>query len=491
MEQHKKNVRQIQQQISDQNKKQRLLTLTPHFSNTTRSSTYKKNTNHINIESLNRIISIDPINQIALVEPKVTMQQLHLATFREGLLVPVIPEFTEITVAGAIMGAALESSSHLHGQFNDICTGYQVILGDGSEIWTSAEENPELFYALPGSYGSLGLIVLIQIQLVPATDWVLLTYHSATNLKEAFTLIDHLKHAPTPPDYLEGVVFSSERVIIIEGRRTSSKLKGAQITLSRSWDPWYYQHISTKTSFDGKELIPLTDYLFRYDRGAFWMGAYATHLPLFFRYLTEGVLGLRTFFSPWDEETRRSQFKTIKDPNFFFRFVLGWMMSSKRLYGLLHSGSEGWFEDKFVIQDFYIPEKNAETFLIEVLNRYRISPIWLCPVRRTIKPQLFSPHYQTSLSSSNQDFIDIGIYGLPQGSETLIETTRNLEKMTSTLGGRKMLYSHSYYSLEDFWKIYPELPYRKLRDCYQATNHWISIEDKILSPFALAEKHLS
>ena len=226
----------------------------------------------------------------------------------------------------------------------------------------------------------------------------------------------------------------------------------------------------------------MKDYLFRHDRGAFWMGAYATHIPLSLRFILESILNWKWNFSEWRSQENISRFMKIKNPGIFFRSLLGWAMPSQTLYKLLHAGSEPWFENKFVIQDFYIPESRAEAFLDDTIDQEGIFPIWLCPVRATTQPQWFSPHYQTPLSGSPaEDLIDIGLYGLPKGTRTISEVTKRLEDATTKLGGRKMLYSHSYFTPEEFWEIYPEKEYRFLRHRYHADGVWLNIDEKVLN----------
>ena len=41
-----------------------------------------------------------------------------------------------------------------------------------------------------------------------------------------------------------------------------------------------------------EEMMSLEDYLFRYDQGAFWMGAYLFQLPLLARFILQGIFKL-------------------------------------------------------------------------------------------------------------------------------------------------------------------------------------------------------
>jgi hypothetical protein len=43
-----------------------------------------------------------------------------------------------------------------------ICVSYELVVADGSVVKCSADENPDLFYSVPWSYGTLGFLVRIE-----------------------------------------------------------------------------------------------------------------------------------------------------------------------------------------------------------------------------------------------------------------------------------------------------------------------------------------
>ena len=51
-----------------------------------------------------------------------------------GVVAPVITEFPGITVGGAVMGGALESSSFRNGHFADALVALEVVLADGTVV---------------------------------------------------------------------------------------------------------------------------------------------------------------------------------------------------------------------------------------------------------------------------------------------------------------------------------------------------------------------
>ena len=139
-----------------------------HSHNTTRSKSYKHHKTKLDLGGLKHVLHIDQEGRLAHVEPRVTMEELVRATLAYGLFPAVIPEFKGITVGGAIMGGAGESASHHYGLFNDLCTEMEILCGDGRLLQTTGEKERDLFYGLPGSYGSLGVLVSAKIKLIPA-----------------------------------------------------------------------------------------------------------------------------------------------------------------------------------------------------------------------------------------------------------------------------------------------------------------------------------
>lgn len=485
---HLNDVSEIRENLLKLKSKEKLdLNVFEKTKNYTSNATFNLNYPHlgkvIGVDKLNSLIFIDKEKMIVKVEPSLPMDQLAKMTLEKGVMIPVIPEFKGITVGGAINGAAIESSSHLYGQFNDSCLAYEVLLGNGDLVRASPRENSDLFYGIAGSYGSLGIIVSVDIRLIPAKPWVSLTYHHFQTLREALGCIDQLHGTSDPPEFLEGIVFSKGHISVVEGRLVSEEQAGLiekKLTLNALWSPWYFQHVEKnrhKSIF--QEKISLFEYLFRHDRGAFWMGAYALHWSLLFRYFFETQLGGRKFCQKFFGETQFDRYARLREPAVGFRIFLGSWMSSRRLYKMLHASAEKWFSETFVIQDYFIPQKNSADFIDLTMEEMKIFPLWLCPVKATKEPQIFSPHYLNGNQVDSELLIDVGIYGMPQKNDSLSEINKRLDQWTSTFKGRKMLYSYCYYNAEEFWKIYPKEAYESLRKQYHASEIWIPIFEKI------------
>lgn len=441
------------------------------FSNTMRKAQYRNFRKELGVDLLTHVVEIDEINMTVLCEPGCPMDELAKVCSKFNLMVPVMPEFKGITVGGAINGAAIESSSHLFGQFNDICLNYEILTGNGELIEASPENHSDLFYGISGAYGSLGIITLIKIKLIPKKTFVHLIYHRFKEIAKALEFLNNACISQNPPEFIEGIIFDLEDTVIIEGRPQSHNPNNLPIYKLSRLKPFFFQHVKDTENLE--ELIFTEDYLFRHDRGAFWMGAYGGNFKLLSRYYLENRLGLKIF-----KKLNREKNAKLKPTTTLFRYLLGWWMTSRKLYRMLHKDSENWFKDNFIIQDYYVPFDNTQEFLECVINETGIFPIWLCPVLGTEKPQFFSPHYQPNMKNKAKLYIDVGIYGMPNSSKELKGLNRLLDNSAKNLEARKMLYSFNYYTENEFFEIYSRQDYLNLRKKYHA-DVWVDLFNKL------------
>ena len=76
-------------------------------------------------------------------------------------------------VSGLVMGGGIESTSHKYGFFHLICRECEMALSDGRVIKASPTENQDIFAAIPVSYGTLGFLMSVEIEIVPFQVWPL------------------------------------------------------------------------------------------------------------------------------------------------------------------------------------------------------------------------------------------------------------------------------------------------------------------------------
>ena len=431
-------------------------------SNTTRSKAYKRGCKTLSCQGLDQVLHVNVERKRAQVLPRVTMETLVRSTLPYGLIPPVLPEFKGITVGGAIMGAAAESGSHRWGIFHDTCTEVQLIDGAGNLITASPTQNPSLFYGISGSYGSLGMLACAEVKLVPALPTVFLRYHPFKDPHEA---LEKMMGLVGHTDFLDGILFGPHHGVIITGEMICEQAPASSFQ-------WFAGHAQTITSYH-EEKMPLFDYLFRYDEGAFWMGSLLFKPGFLARYCVQGLMkcpATQNHFS--DREIAR--FKHFSYPSMCMRKLARPFMSSRRLWGLLHR-AENWIQDRLVIQDCLIPTPQAHHFLTGILKDPGIYPLWFCPLKGTDTPQHFAPHM------GHPSLINFGLYGTPAYSAPMEQIMKTLEARTHACEGRKVLYSRSDYTEEDFWKIYPQKEYELLRQQTHAQGVWRGLTEKVLS----------
>lgn len=396
---------------------------------------------YIDVGALNRVLCVDTDAKLATVEPNVPMSVLVETTLKYGLLPEVVMEFPAITVGGGIQGAGLESSSFKYGQFNDTCVEYELITADGKIIRASHNENADLFYGISSSYGTLAVVTLAKIRLVPATKYVRVTY---TRFETAEMLVDSLKNATDEQvDFLEGIIFSAKEAVSIRGSfaDTAERVQ----TFSKARDPWFYNHVRQiiEKAEVYSEYIPIRDYLFRYSRGAFWMGEYV--FPLF--HLPRGAV---------------------------MHYIMNPVLNAKKLYEYLHVAN---VTQSYLIQDYYYPFDTAKEYIRLNENDFQIYPVWLCPIKATSTVQKLSPHY----SPGNEMLLNVGMYGQSQKflDAGYLNANRRIEQFAISNKGRKMFYAHSYYPQEEFWQVYDHSWYTSLRDRYNVGSTFPEIWEKI------------
>lgn len=351
--------------------------------NSTRETSFHRD-KMVDTSNLTHILKIDTTSQIALVEPNVPMDQLVELTLKHGLIPPVVMEFPGITVGGGFAGTSGESSSFKYGFFDNTVNSIEIVLASGRIVTASETDKEDLFHGAAGSFGTLGVITLLELRLVPAKTYVELTYHPVRSVPAAIQKIEHLMTDPHV-DYLDGILFSLTSGTIMSGHLTNTTSTSSLRTqrFTGPHDPWFYLHASSLTRSSPTtavtEAIPLPDYLFRYDRGAFFIGAYA------FRY----------FLTPFNRLTR---------------WALDHFMHTRVMYHAMHASG---LSNRYIIQDLALPISSAQDFLTYVDRKFAIYPLWLCPLRanRTISLHPHTHIINPATRKTTQPLLNIGVWG--------------------------------------------------------------------------------
>ncbi|WP_296605521.1 FAD-binding protein [Nocardioides sp.] len=76
----------------------------------------------------------------------------------------------DVAVAGYALSGGLSFYGRTHGVAANSIRSVEVVTADGSLVRASASEQPELFWALRGGGGNLGVVVALEIDLLPYAD---------------------------------------------------------------------------------------------------------------------------------------------------------------------------------------------------------------------------------------------------------------------------------------------------------------------------------
>ena len=410
---------------------------------------YKKNTSQISLVSFNKILSVNTNEKYVVVEPGVSMEQItdFLLNLKAGShMLPVTPEFKHITVGGAVNGLGIESSSCKYGLFEKTVLKYEVILTSGELIEATPDnKHSDLFYALPGSYGTLGIVTKVYIKIIPTEKYVKVKYSMLKNTKEIESQFKKQIENENV-EFMEGIVLQNKTVLSIAEPVKISYYDWFFNTscFKYFFSKWYYNHLKdiSDNNTEYSEFISLKDYLFRWDRGAFWFASNRLKCNL------------------WN------------------RLMYGSQLTSKKLYERAKQKNIYEREKHKIVQDLLIPLDNMCKFIKETTEISKVYPIWLCPIK-TFKDSktIFS------LPNNGKIYVDVGVYGgwTNKFENDFLIKNKEIEILLHQNGGIKFLCNMNYYDKDFFWEIYDKNEYLKIKTKYDKKNNLLNIHDKVCS----------
>ena len=127
----------------------------------------------LSLEKMNRLVEIDLANQMAVVEPGVTLGDFSRAVEEAGLSFPPHPGDESAMIGGLIATNAGGSRAVKYGVIRNYVRGLEVVLPGGEIIQlggklVKSSTGYSLLHLLVGSEGTLGIVTRAVIQLLPA-----------------------------------------------------------------------------------------------------------------------------------------------------------------------------------------------------------------------------------------------------------------------------------------------------------------------------------
>ena len=385
----------------------------------------------MDVRDFDQVLQVDVAGGYVEVEGMTPYVKLVAECLRHGVMPAVVPQLKSITIGGATVGCGIESSSFRYGLVHETVQEMEILLGSGTTVLcTPDNEHRDLFYGFPNSYGTLGYALKLKVRVVPVKKYVRLSHLCFTEPQAFFAeLARHCGRKEI--DFVDGVVFGRNEMVITLGQFSDN----APYVSDYSYEKIYYKSLRERA----EDYLATEDYIWRWDTDWFWCSKnlFAQN-PVIRRLYGRHRLNSITY-------TR------------IMRWSSRWKVAHylDRLRGI-HSEP--------VIQDVEIPVENAPEFLAFYHNVIRFLPVWACPTRAYNKNARFDLYRM----DPGKLYVNFGFWDVIRGAKALPPGfyNRQIEEKVIALDGIKSLYSDSYFTPEQFWKIYDKPAYDRLRKKY-------------------------
>ncbi len=403
----------------------------------------------LDVSAFTGVLHVDPVARTADVLGMTTYEDLVAATLPHGLMPLVVPQLKTITLGGAVTGLGIESSSFRSGTPHESVLDMDVLTGDAEVLHVTPDgEHAELFAGFPNSYGTLGYALRLRIELEPVRPYVHLRHLRCPSVEAAAELMSRVcaarEHDGEPVAFVDGTWFSPTdvRVTLASWADTAPSLSdytGRRI---------YYRSVRA----GGDDWLTVHDYLWRWDTDWFWCSrAFGAQNPRVRRWWPRKLLRSDVYWRIVAFE-RRHRWKTRWD---------------------LRRGEPA-RED--VIQDIEVPVGALAEFMDVFAREVPIEPVWLCPLQQRDAGRDW-PLYHLD---PDVLYVNVGFWStVPlRPGQTDGDHNRLIERLVDRLGGRKSLYSTSFYSEADFSRQYGGRAYTTLKRRYDPRGRLLDLYDK-------------
>jgi FAD/FMN-containing dehydrogenase len=395
------------------------------------------------VRAFRDVLAIDAAAGWVDAEGMVTYEDLVRGCLAQGVMPAVVPQLKTITLGGAVAGVGIESSSHRHGLVHDTMLELEVLLGDGSIVLATPEnEHADLFYGFPNSYGTLGYALRVKAKTAPVQPYVHLRHEPYADPARFFAALGERLRAGDA-DFIDGTVFSPRKMFLTLGRFAGA----APATSDYTFEHIYYRSIAEKR----EDWLTVHDYLWRWDTDWFWCSKNVFAQQPLVRRLVYGRkrLGSRTYTKLMRWNSR-----------------VGLTRKFERLLGL-HSES--------VIQDVDIPLERAAEFLEFYARDIGLWPQWICPIGPAPHAGRFTLYPLAPGRSVNFGFWDVK---RTRAAHAPGHFNRLIERQVAALGGIKSLYSESFFPEEEFGRLYGGAAYAALKRKYDPAGAFPTLYEK-------------
>ena len=404
----------------------------------------------LDVKAFDGVLSVDASARTADVQGMTTYEHLVAATLPYGLMPKVVPQLKTITLGGAVTGLGIESTSFRNGLPHESVLEAEVLTGDGRiVVATPGGDHDALFRALPNSYGTLGYVLRLTIELEPTKPYVSLRHVAFPTAAAAAAAIATITASSSYDgirvDFCDGTVFAPDEIYLTLGEFTDTAPYGVSDYTGRRI---YYRSIRERHI----DTLTVHDYLWRWDADWFWCS---------------GAFGVQNRF------VRPLLPKRLLRSDTYWKVMA---FESKHRWWERYERRRGRPERERVIQDIEVPLSQVEPYLAWFDREIGMRPVWLCPLAPR-DPSIVWPLYEMDHS---EPWVNVGFWGtvaLPEGQSDG-HHNRLVETEVERLGGRKSLYSSAFYAPDDFWRIYNGAAYDVVKKEYDPDRRLLDLYEK-------------
>lgn len=420
----------------------------------------------VSMSDLTNILDLDTARGVVRVEPFVTVGDAAAYLDERGLQMEATIEMKDATLGGLVMALGMTTHSHVAGLVHDTVVAYEIVTAKGELLRVTADnEHADLFRALPWSHGTLGLLVAMEMRVLPAPSHVRLVYRPFYSLEAYAREYERLAREENPPHFIEVNIFGKDRAVLMEGHlATEAEVRDSGLEVNavdKATNKLFFKHVESMLELgEGQrheELIPMYDYLMRHDRSMCM--CLAQILP--------------TANEAW------------------FRYTMGWMLPPNMAF-LKGSRPELERENtirKQVWQEFAFPAEHFAEMVERVHEEFEIYPLLAYPCKVIDHGGIvrLPGNHGTPYGGTPEvgAFLDIGIYGVPQrilnGDPKFDAVTRvrRLEEHVRKMGGFLHTYCDVFSTEDEFMEMFDHTLWQAMRDRYDANGTFPTIYEKV------------
>lgn len=357
----------------------------------------------IDLSRMDRVIEWDRGTGRVVVEPGVTLEKLWKSCLPDGWWPPVVSGTMYTTLGGLLSANAHGKNNWKHGPIGDHVESFDLALADGTTVTVTRESDPELFHAVIGGFGLLGVVTRIALRMKKVhSGRIAVEPWCCDDLEQMFCGFERANQEEY--DYVVGW---------IDGLASGSGLGRGQIHAAK--------YVGPGEDPEGQAMYHLSEQELP-DRilGVFPKGwIYKLAQPFAFRF---GVKAINSARYAWMNRPSHQHHKFL-EPHAQFNFLLDFVPNWK--YALYSNGG-------LIQYQLFLPKERARDVTrraLELCQQARLEP-WLVVMKRHRPDDFLLTHAVDGYSFA----LDFPVTDARR--EDLWRLTRLLNEMVVECGGR-------------------------------------------------------